>query len=385
MSDLREPASPAGRRDLRGRPVWEDGRWRPLPSLREEIDADVCVVGLGGSGLSAVRRLQALGASVVGVDAGTIAGGAAGRNGGLLLAGAADFHHVAVRRFGRSRAVALHRRTADEIGRILEEAPGCGRRTGSVRIASDADERQDVAAQLAAMVEDGLPVAPYDGPEGHGLLFPDDATFDPLARCRTLAAGALAAGAHLYERSPVRRLGHGEVLTSHGRVRCTATIVAVDGQLERLLPELVGRVRTGRLQMLATAPTDEVLLPRPLYLRYGYEYVQRTPAGRLALGGFRDHGGADEWTFDARPSDDVQARCERFLREDLGVAAPITHRWAASVGFTERRLPVVEEVREDVWALGGYDGTGNVIGAILGRAVAGRVLGRAAPDLDLFA
>lgn len=371
--------------DERGRPVWEDGRWRPLPSLHGEIDADVCVVGLGGSGLSAVRRLQALGADVVGIDSDAVAGGAAGRNGGLLLAGTADFHHETVRRFGRARAIALHARTREEIARILEEAPGCGRRTGSLRIASDDDERHDIEAQRRAMVDDDLPVQPFEGPEGQGLLFPDDATFDPLARCRLLARRALAAGARLYERTPARDLRRGEVVTPEGRVRCHTTIVAVDGGLERVLPELEGRVRTARLQMLATAPTDERILPRPLYLRYGYEYVQRTAAGRIALGGFRDQGGEAEWTFDARPTADVQARCERFLRERLGVTAPITHRWAASVGFTERRLPIVEEVREGVWALGGFDGTGNVIGAILGRAVAERVAGRPAPDLDLFA
>ncbi|MBV9773967.1 MAG: FAD-binding oxidoreductase, partial [Gemmatimonadetes bacterium] len=54
----------------------------------------------------------------------------------------------------------------------------------------------------------------------------------------------------------------------------------------------------------------------------------------------------------------------------IGVRAPITHRWAASVGYTADGLPVLEEVRPGVWAIGGYSGTGNVIGAICGRAAA---------------
>ena len=45
------------------------------------------------------------------------------------------------------------------------------------------------------------------------------------------------------------------VVTSRGMVRARRVIVAVDGHLEQLLPELAGRVRTARLQMLATAPT----------------------------------------------------------------------------------------------------------------------------------
>ncbi|MCY7363998.1 MAG: hypothetical protein LH469_01555, partial [Frankiaceae bacterium] len=53
-------------------PLWEDGGWSPLPALRGTVTADVCVVGLGGSGLAAVDELLARGASVVGVDAGPI-------------------------------------------------------------------------------------------------------------------------------------------------------------------------------------------------------------------------------------------------------------------------------------------------------------------------
>jgi gamma-glutamylputrescine oxidase len=38
-------------------------------------------------------------------------------------------------------------------------------------------------------------------------------------------------------------------------------------------------------------------------------------------------------------------------------------------------LPVVEEVRPKVWALGGYSGTGNVIGALAARAVVAAIGG----------
>lgn len=61
---------------------------------------------------------------------------------------------------------------------------------------------------------------------------------------------------------------------------------------------------------------------------------------------------------------------ERFLRERLGVWAPVTRRWAASVSFSTGVLPVLEEVRVGVWVLGGYSGTGNVMGALCGRAAA---------------
>ena len=363
MSNAAAPPAP-------NTPVWDDGAWDGLPALSGDVTADVCVVGLGGSGLSCVGELLRAGVSVVGIDAGSVAGGAAGRNGGFLLAGSARFHHDAVHAFGRERAVALYRATLAEMDRIGAETPEAVRRAGSLRIAASDEERDDCRAQLDAMRADGLAVEPYAGPEGDGLLFPVDGAFNPLLRCRMLARHAAGDGAALFEHSPAVELGHGEVRTPGGRVRCGATIVAVDGGLERLVPELAGRVRTARLQMLATAPLPAIRYPRPVYSRYGYEWWQQLPDGRIALGGFRDQAGDGEWTHDREPGETVQAMIERYLREDLRVTEPITHRWAAIVGYTEDRLPVLAEVRPGTWACGGYSGTGNVIGALCGRAAA---------------
>ncbi len=126
--------------------------------------------------------------------------------------------------------------------------------------------------------------------------------------------------------------------------------------------------------MLGTSPTNEITLTRPVYARYGYEYWQQTPDRRLVLGGFRDLGGDAEWTDDGAPTEPVQKRLETFLREQLKVQVPITHRWAAPVGYTPNSLPIIEEVRPQVWAIGGYNGTGNVIGALCARAVTQRIL-----------
>src|SRR5690606_2243753 len=146
-------------------PVWEDGRWEGLPTLRHDITVDVCVVGLGGSGLACVHELLDLGANVVGIDAGAVAGAAAGRNGGFLLAGSYHFYHDAVARYGRERALAIYHATLEQLDLIEATTPAAVRRVGSLRIATTAVEEEDCAAQLAAMRADDLPVEWYDGPE----------------------------------------------------------------------------------------------------------------------------------------------------------------------------------------------------------------------------
>ncbi|HET9003341.1 MAG TPA: FAD-binding oxidoreductase [Gemmatimonadaceae bacterium] len=360
-----QPAAPIGL------PVWTVGvAPLGLPSLEGPVDADVCVVGLGGSGLSCIGELHRFGARVVGIDAATVGGGAAGRNGGFLLAGIAAFHHEASDSHGRERAVRAWRLTLEELERIAAETPEAVRRTGTLRIAIDEEELADCQAQLAVMREDRLPVEWYEGWEGRGLLFPRDGSFQPLLRCRQLATRAIDGGARLFEHTRALAIGSEGVVTPAGRVRAPITIVAVDGGLERALPELAGRVRTVRLQMIGTAPATDVHYERPVYSRYGLDYWQQLTDGRIALGGFRDVGGDEEWTHDARPSEAVQQALERCLRERVRTRAPITHRWAAPVSYTPDGLPVVEQVRPGVWATGAYNGTGNVVGALCGRAVA---------------
>ncbi len=59
-----------------------------------------------------------------------------------------------------------------------------------------------------------------------------------------------------------------------------------------------------------------------------------------------------------------------LLREQIGVSECVTHRWAALVSYTENEIPLLEEVRPGVLVLGGYSGTGNVMGALYGRIAA---------------
>lgn len=356
-------------------PVWREEAAPPaLPPLEETRRAQVCVVGLGAAGLTCVGELRRLGLSVAGLDAGVPGDGASGRNGGFLLAGLPPFYHDAVGRFGRERARALYRLTLDELARTREATPACVRFNGSLRIAADAAERDDCRAQLAAMRADGLPAEWYEGVEGEGLLIPTDGLVHPTARCRELAGQALEHGAGLFRDSPAVRIRPGEVETPRGRVRCEHVVVAVDGGLEDVFPELAGRVRTARLQALATAPAPAVDWPRPVYARHGIDYWQQLPDGRVVLGGRRDADGAAEWTDRAVPTPGVQARLDALLSR-LRVHAPVTHRWAGTSAYTADGLPLFETVRPGVRVIGAYGGTGNVLGPLLGRCAAREAAG----------
>jgi glycine/D-amino acid oxidase-like deaminating enzyme len=107
-----------------------------------------------------------------------------------------------------------------------------------------------------------------------------------------------------------------------------------------------------------------------VYVRWGHDYYQQLGDGRVAIGGFRDRFRDDEWTGVDIPTEPVQDELERYLRDGLGVRAPVTHRWGGSIAFTDTRLPVLAEIRPGVVVTGAYSGTGNVLGPLCGRAAA---------------
>ena len=71
-----------------------------------------------------------------------------------------------------------------------------------------------------------------------------------------------------------------------------------------------------------------------------------------------------------------------YLRDELGIAAKVTHRWAGVVGFSDDLLPYVGEVpeRRDLYVAGGYSGHGNVPGYMCGRDLADAIAKVGAPE-----
>lgn len=347
--------------------IWDDAVTRPnLPALRENLTADVVIVGLGGSGLTAAVLAAQAGLRVVGIDAGRIAAGAAGRNGGFLLAGIASFHHDAREKHGREKAVRMYQHSLNELDRLEQMTPASVRRDGVLRIAFDSDELQDCIAHRDALLEDGFEVQDFSGKQGDGLLITSDGVFHPASRAVELAHQAIAAGAQLFCDTSATLVESGKVTTPHGVIEANHVLVAVDGKLDRVLPTLAGEIRTTRLQMMATGPNPALTLDYPVYARYGYDYWQQLADGSVAMGGGRDKDVDNEWTESIETTAPIQQFIESRLR-GIGATAPITHRWAASVSYTETGLPLVREVFDRVWAIGGYCGTGNIIGALLGR------------------
>lgn len=72
-------------------------------------------MGLGASGLTAAIELRNRNISVVAIDTDDVGAGAAGRNGGFMLAGTDEYYHDNVQTYGREQAKREYLETVAEL------------------------------------------------------------------------------------------------------------------------------------------------------------------------------------------------------------------------------------------------------------------------------
>ncbi len=366
-------------------PYWLEDEAPPRAAQRHAGRVDVAIVGAGVTGCSAALRLADAGLRVRVYDRRAVAEGASGRNGGFALRGGASRYDVARETYGAEQAAGLWHWTERALDRMSELAGDALRRTGSLRLAFDEEEREQIRGEYEAMREDGvgaewLDQLPDEVPVTfHGaILHEHDGALQPARFVRRLAARAAAAGAEIREHEGVDDVA---------ALDAEHVVVATDGYGHGLVPELADLIWPTRGQVIVSEPIDRVLYERPHYARQGFDYWQQLPDGRVLLGGFRDVSIMDELTDVEETTPTIQASLERFLGELIGEEPRISHRWAGIFGLTQDMLPLVGRVpnHEDVWVAGGYSGHGNVLGFACGELVADAILGdTSSPQLKLF-
>ena len=336
------------------------------------------------TGCSCALTLARAGKRVRLFDAREVAGGASGRNGGFALRGLAPAYDVARRTLGADGARTLWELTERALDQLAELAGDAFRRTGSLRLAADSAEREELEAEYEALREDGFAVEwrdelpePLAGRFAGAIFNPPDGSLHPARWVRRLAALAAEAGAELREHERVESL---DALVAD------AVVIATDGYTHGLVPELDAAIRPTRGQVIVTEPLERVLFPCPHYARRGYDYWQQTADRRLVAGGSRDKALDHEYTADERTTPLIQEHLERFVAELLGEKPRVTHRWAGIFGTTDDRRPLVGRLpgHDRVWVAAGYSGHGNVMGLACGELVARASLGDVAPELEPF-
>jgi glycine/D-amino acid oxidase-like deaminating enzyme len=363
-------------------PFWLDEA-APAVATGAAGSFDVAVIGAGITGCACAAALAAGGLRVGVYDARALGSGASGRNGGFALRGAAARYDVARETYGAEAARELWQRTEHALDRLETLGGRAFRRTGSLRIAADAEERVEIQAEYEALRDDGFDADWRDEldqlrPDFRGAIFhPRDGSIQPAQFVAALAGRAADNGVTFIEHNHVespRELGTDQV------------VIATDGSGRGLIGELDDALWPARGQVLATEPLREQFFDCPHYARQGFDYWQQLPDRRVVLGGFRDFSILTEMTDEEVTTQSIQDALDAFLVELLGFMPEVTHRWAGIFGLTQDLLPLVGRVpgHDGVWVAAGYSGHGNVLGLLCGELVADAMLGRDDPLLELF-
>lgn len=374
-------------------PSWYAATCSPLSrsALEQNVDADICIIGGGYTGLAAAHEAALRGHSVVVLDAHRIGWGASGRNGGQLGSGFNQDQRELEAALGKERAHALwHLAEAAKKSLLtiaLEQGTDVQYRPGIITALHRARKLRalhDYCDFLARDYADSE-LEPLDRAALEGVVASDDyhggaidhlaGHLHPLRLAAALASAAEAAGAVLHERSEVVRIDSGpvgtpaRVVTSLGSVRAEHVVLAANGYLDGLHGGVDAQIMPINNFILVTEPLGaraKALLPGDHAVadsRFVVNYFRLTPDRRLLFGGGENY----RYRF---PRD----MAERSRRAMLGVFpdlddARIEFAWGGTLAITRTRLPHVRSLTPCLHCAGGYSGHGIALASAAGRAI----------------
>lgn len=379
---------------------------RPPPRrLDGDMDVDWAILGAGFTGLAAARRLAELlpGARIVVVDAQRAGEGASGRNSGFVVdvstsrAGTdpgADEEYRRKHQLNMAGIAALRERVeAHRIDCQWGEV-------GKYHCAADEANIPEVEAiasfcQRLGFEHEDLDRAALTRRLGtgyylRGVFTPHAVMVQPAALVRGLALN-LPDTVTLCEETPVTAIGYGATIrltTATGTIRAANLILAANA----FLPA-VGVLRRRLMPMTLTAS-----LTRPLSDEEHASIGSPGEWGVLAAHGkgatvrlTRDRrilmrNTAEFWpamamsAADLAPRRAIHERAIRVRFPGLG-AVEIEHTWSGVTGMSRNLTPFFGRLGANVYASGGYNGSGLARGTIAGRLLVDYALGH---DSDLL-
>ena len=229
------------------------------PAAKDEVTADIAIIGAGFTGLSAALHLAEAGADVVVLEAQTPGWGASGRNGGFCcMGGAAASDKVMALQHGEAARAEFRETEVQSVkfarGLIEKHSIKCDTHSEGETLMAHTPKAIDSLKAHSEKVEKNTGIASrfipgeelevngmgtVGKPFYAGLITPVGIAVNPLKYALGLADAATQAGARIHSHSPVTSIDHqgGYTLkTPSATIRAKRLIVATNGYSSDDLP-----------------------------------------------------------------------------------------------------------------------------------------------------
>jgi glycine/D-amino acid oxidase-like deaminating enzyme len=396
--------------------LWADtyGPYRPEEPLRDEIRADVAIVGAGLNGLSAAYHLASSdeACDVVVLEKGLVGGGSSGRNAGVGLT-QFGWNVAAIERiYGRIRAREAYEYASRGLERMRAMVDHHGMdsdpvdRGGILRIAMDESWLKGLRATQAFYERLGLDdeVRWIDAETleeelqspllaGVGGLLEENCLFvNPCKHVRELKRLARTAGARVHEQSPVIAIEPDSrgvrLATPQGAVVADTVVLAVNAEGHQLPDKTIPRGDQWPIYayQIATEPLSEgdwkeiggagkYNLENNMQF---FHWFRPTIDRRIVFGGRRLPVADAALARDYEPG--IFDRLEKDFRAFLPTLKDvrITHRWGGTISATIDLVPhigFVDEARR-IFRINGCWGHGVAMSHVNGQLVADLLQGK---------
>lgn len=394
------------------RPFWLEQALKqdtsePCAPLLQDIQADVCIVGGGYTGLwtAIMLKEQSPELDVVIIEADTCGAGASGRNGGCALSWSAKYFTLE-RLYGVEEAIRLVKASEQSIYAIGDfcqkyDVDADYRLDGTLYTATNQAQVGSTDGVVAALEQHGInsftkhplnDVRRMAGSDKHleGWFSPAAASVQPGKLVRGMRRVALQLGVRLYESTPMTELKEGHtatVVTAQGNIKANRVVLAINAWMASTFPQFERSVAIVSSDMIITEPRPDLLEKigltsgvSVLDSRIFVHYYHNTPDGRIMLG-----KGGNTFAYGGRisPVFDQPSPYKDLLRKTLTDFFPafegvgVESTWNGASDRSVTGLPFFGQLEQSSNIFYGFGYSGNGVGPchMGGQILSSMVLG----------
>jgi gamma-glutamylputrescine oxidase len=155
---------------------------------------------------------------------------------------------------------------------------------------------------------------------------------------------------------------------------CNQLLICTNAFAKQLLPEI--NIEPARGQILVTSEIPNLKFKGTFHYDEGYYYF-RNLGNRVLLGGARNKAFEEEHTDKLSTSNKIQHELEKFLREVIlpNETFTIDYRWSGIMGIGNEKMPILEEVSDNIFCAVRMGGMGVALAPLIGEIISKKMSG----------